>query len=146
MANAAKNQTVRDTIYGKTVYSFGDSLIDGNVGEGYGMLYNIVSEYGLNYTEYAVRGSAVNIHNRDQAKVVYNQIVAAESGSPDYIIFNGLTNDVSNLTESSEIRLNLGTVSDGFDAELDTNTFCGSFETIIKLMKEKYPTAKIIYV
>lgn len=137
--------TVSD-LKGASVYSFGDSLIDGTSAEGYGMLYEIVNEYGLNYTEYAFRGSAINIHNGDQTKVVYNQLTAADSGSPDYIIFNGLTNDVSNITETSEIRLNIGTISDGFDAELDTTTFCGSFETILRLMKEKYPQAKIIYV
>ena len=131
---------------GASVYSFGDSLIDGKESEGYGMLYEIVDGYGLDYTEYAFRGSAINIHNADQTKVVYNQLTAADNGSPDYIIFNGLTNDVSNITESSEIRLSVGTISDGFDAELDTTTFCGSFETILRLMKEKYPTAKIIYV
>ena len=146
MAAAAEDKATYDALYGKTVYSFGDSLIDGTTAEGNGMLYSIVSEYGLNYTEYAFRGSAINIHNADQTKVVYNQLTAADSGTPDYIIFNGLTNDVSNITESSEIRLNMGTVSDGFDAELDTTTFCGSFETILRLMKEKYPTAKIIYV
>ncbi len=137
--------TVSD-LKGASIYSFGDSLIDGKEGEGYGMLYEIVNEYGLDYTEYAFRGSTINIHNADQTKVVYNQLTAADSGSPDYIIFNGLTNDVSNITETSEIRLRVGTISDGFDAELDTTTFCGSFETILRLMKEKYPTAKIIYV
>ena len=146
MAAAAEDKATYDALYGKTVYSFGDSLIDGTAAEGNGMLYGIVSEYGLNYTEYAFRGSAINIHNADQTKVVYNQLTAADSGTPDYIIFNGLTTDVSNITESSEIRLNMGTISDGFDAELDTTTFCGSFETILRLMKEKYPTAKIIYV
>ncbi len=138
--------TVSD-LKGASVYSFGDSLIDGTSAEGYGMLYEIVNEYGLDYTEYAIRGSSINLHNSEQTKVIYNQLTAAESGSPDYIIFNGLTNDEkSDPTAENGLKWAKGEISDGFDGPFDTTTFCGSFETILKLMKEKYPDAKIIYV
>ena len=126
-------------LQGKTLYSFGDSLVDGVDAAKNGMLNSVVKDYGLVHTKYAIRGSTINLHNTNQEKVVYNQIVGASDVCPDFIVFNGLTNDCNKTWE-------IGEISEGFDTTLDTTTFCGSFETILRTLKNKFPTAKIIYV
>lgn len=57
----------------------------------------------------------------------------------DYILFDGGVND------SSETA-NLGAITNGFSATLDTTTFCGAMESICKWLVINRPTAKIGYV
>ena len=57
----------------------------------------------------------------------------------DYILFDGGVNDSS---ETSEV----GAISSGFSAELDTTTFCGAMESICKWLVINRPNAKTGYV
>ena len=57
----------------------------------------------------------------------------------DYVILEGGIND------SSE-DVTLGTISSGYDATLDTSTFAGAFETMLKAALNRFPTAKIGYI
>ncbi len=127
-------------LIGKTVYSFGDSLVQGHY-SGLGMIDGLVSQYGMVHTKYAKGGNTITVNNVKTN--VYSQVNAASAVCPDFVVFNGLTND-ANATGFNNCTL--GEITDGFNDEYDLTTFCGSFEATVKLMKEKYPTAKIIFV
>ena len=128
---------IQSALAGKIVYSFGDSLLAGHYSK-LGMIHGLVEEYGMIYKRYANNGATINLAGAS----VYAQVQGASTLCPDFIVFDGLTNDVSN----TGLKYPVGTVSNGFDEELDTTTFCGSFEATVKLMKEKYPTARIVFV
>lgn len=56
----------------------------------------------------------------------------------DYVILEGGVNDMG--------MDNLGTISNNFTAELDTTTFCGAFEQMIKNAIARFPSKKIGYI
>ncbi len=127
-------------LQGKTLYSFGDSLVQG-YHSGNGVLDGLAEAYGMIYTKYAKGGATINMTNPNN-NIVYKQIELASDVCPDFVVFNGLTNDVG----QNRLNYPAGTITEGFNNTFDTSTFCGSFEATIKLLKEKYPNAKIIYV
>lgn len=57
----------------------------------------------------------------------------------DYVIFEGGVNDC-------DLSVSLGTISSGFTATLDSSTFAGAFETMLKSAIARFPTAKIGYI
>ena len=73
---------------------------------------------------------------------ILTQLKNCTINSADYVLINGLTNDAYSFVIVNE----LGEVTSDFDAQIDTNTFCGGFEETLKTAKEKWPTANIIYI
>lgn len=57
----------------------------------------------------------------------------------DYVIFEGGINDC-------DLSVSLGSISSGFTATLNTATFAGAFETMLKSAIARFPTAKIGYI
>lgn len=122
----------------KTVYSFGDSLLAGHY-SGKGMIDGLVTSQGISYTKYAVNGSTVI--GSTSGSILY-QINNASSTVPDFIVFDGLTNDASQTTIDSK----LGLLSDNYDGNYNTETFYGAFENICYNLRTKYMDSNIIYV
>ena len=61
----------------------------------------------------------------------------------DYIILSGGANDFYALSGGRE---QLGAISSGYAAALDTTTFCGALESMLKQAIERWPGKKILYV
>ena len=122
----------------KTVYSFGDSLLAGHY-SGKGMIDGLVTSQGMSYTKYAVNGSTVI--GSTSGSILY-QINNASSTVPDFIVFDGLTNDAYQTTIDSK----LGLLSDNYDGNYNTETFYGAFEHICYNLRTKYMDSNIIYV
>ncbi len=57
----------------------------------------------------------------------------------DYVIFEGGINDC-------DLSVSLGTISSGYTATLDSSTFAGAFEQMLKSAIARFPTAKIGYI
>lgn len=57
----------------------------------------------------------------------------------DYAIFEGGVNDC-------DLSVPLGSISSGFTATLDSSTFAGAFEQMLKSAIARFPTAKIGYI
>lgn len=57
----------------------------------------------------------------------------------DYYLFDGGVNDINS-------RTTMGSVSWGYEATLDTTTFCGAFEQCCKTLATKYAGKKVGYV
>lgn len=124
---------------GKTVYAFGDSIVHGHT---YARSFvNLTAERELmNLTKYAVNGATIG----PAGGQIITQVRGAASRSPDYVVFNGGTNDAELVYAN---RYGVGTTTAGFDpAAFDRTTYAGSLETTIHAMRTKWPTARIVYV
>ena len=93
----------------------------------------------MNYTKYAVNGSTII---GSSSTSIINQIANASSIVPDFVVFDGLTNDAYQTTIDSK----LGALSDNFNGVYDTSTFYGAFEQICYNLRTKYMDSNIIYV
>lgn len=124
---------VVNPLYGKTILDFGDSIAYGNDTAGVGYADMIAERNGMTVHSYAVGG-----HKLSQ---ILAQLQSATEETADYVLLEGGYNDAnpSGLTT-------MGALSDGYTATLDTTTFYGALETLLKTAQAKYPSAKIVYV
>lgn len=124
--------------WGKTLLNLGDSIAQGSTAnKSYGQQFAI--KYGMIFISYATGGATISKESVDNN--IPDQLDTAISAgvTPDYILFNGGTNDIS--AEST-----VGAVSSGYDAVLDLNTFCGGFEYICKTILDTYKGIPVWYV
>ena len=124
---------------GKTMYAFGDSIV---YGHSYPRSFvNLTAERELmSLSKYAVNGASIGPGGNQ----VITQVRNASTRAPDYVVFNGGTNDAGNISSG---RYGLGRMADGFDpARFDKSTYAGSLETTLSAMRAKWPTARIVYV
>lgn len=124
------------TLGSKMLYSFGDSLVDGNYNH-LGMFDGLKDEL-LCYIKFAQNGAHIM---ESQDGYILQQIQNAPTGLPDLIGFDGLTNDAGGT-----VMEHLGTLSDNYNGGYDITTFYGAFEQTIYALVTKYPYAKIFYV
>lgn len=124
-------------LWNKTIFNFGDSIA-----QAYGLTgYHgyIASKYKMTVRNYARGGATVApVPNDTNNHIVQTQIENAisDGGVPDYILFNGNTNDWKPY----------GIITEGYTDELDLTTYAGSFENIVRTLRNNYPESKIIYV
>lgn len=128
---------------GRTMYAFGDSIV-------YGHKYprsfvNFTAERErMILTKYARNGATVGPAGYSGGQIL-TQIQGAAARPPDYVVFDGGTNDAEAIHDKH--LYGAGTMADGFDpARFTTSTYAGSLETAIAAMRTKWPTARIVYV
>lgn len=131
----------------KILYGFGDSLVDGHY-IGIGMLDALAEKYGMDYHKYAVNGAKIlpasPLLDEEGRPVpdVAAQIRSASPVVPDFICFDGLTNDAyPDLIDGK-----LGSLSHTYGGPYDRTTFYGAFEHICFLLREKYAHSLIFYI
>lgn len=127
-------ENIIDKFFGKTLYAFGDSILAGHLSN-ISCIDTFCIEKKINYTKYAKNGATIV----NGSNSIINQINNASSNIPDYVLFNGLTNDAYTSTV-------VGTITENIDSELDLTTFCGCFENICRTLINKYHSAKICYI
>jgi hypothetical protein len=133
-ANAANGQ-LRD----KTIYAFGDSIVYGHKYARSFVDFTAERE-AMNLSKYAINGATVG----PSSKQLITQVRNASTRSPDYVVFNGGTNDAENIYGH---RYRVGTMADGLDpARFDKSTYAGSLETALSAIRTKWPTTRIVYV
>ena len=126
-------------LYGKTLLNLGDSIA-----EAYGMLgYSgqIASKYSMTHHNYGRGGATIRkISSEPLNHTVEEQLdqTIADGIEPDYVLFNGNTNDWGNIS--------MGEISDDYTTEVDIETYYGAFESLLRKLKTNFPEAKIIYV
>jgi hypothetical protein len=129
---------------GSSVYAFGDSIVYGHQYPR-GFVDFTAEREGLKLTKYAVNGATVGPLGEGPNGKILTQVAAAASASPDFVVFDGGTNDAITLHEIAGYEI--GAVSDSRDpADFDTWTYAGSLETTIHAMRQKWPTAQLVYV
>lgn len=122
-------------LQGKVLLNFGDSIAAGEGAGGVNYASIIAAANGMVYKSYAVSGTVVS--------QIATSVVNATETSADYVLLEGGTNDDNNIANATE---NLGSLSSGYTATLDTSTFYGNVESMIKSAKTKWVGAKILYI
>ena len=122
---------------GKTLLSFGDSITFGYGNNGISYVDYIAENNNMVKINKAISGASFTLCS-DRSHIL-EQMTQMTSQKADYIIFNGLTNDVSSSPD-------WGTISEGYDGPFDVNTFCGGFESCCSLLKNNWIDSKILFV
>lgn len=134
---------------GKSVYAFGDSILYGHTQPEKSMLRLMAERYSWKLSIFAKNGATI-LPSPNQ---ILEQIWTAPKIAPNFIIFDGYTNDAYGPKESDpfnikgakpDVTARYGFVQ-GRGAVFCQNTFCGAFETLIAAMKEKWPQTNIVY-
>lgn len=135
-------------LFNKTIYGFGDSLIAGHF-NGIGMLDYVAQSCHMHLQKFAANGASVIPHEPftfpDMEGIVYDigrQVDLAPDAVPDFVCFNGMTNDAKN----PDIIHSPGIISENYDGIYDTTTFSGAFETICYKLCQKYQNSNILYI
>lgn len=135
---------------GKSVAVFGDSIAYGSGNDGFGVGEYLEKDLNLKLYKYAVGGARVGF--RDGKNWVVEQVIAAikDGISPDYIVFDGFTNDCYVEEGATAPDVPLGEICEGytgldiFKVEISF-TFSRCFEEIIFAFMRFFPKAKLLF-
>lgn len=134
--------TPRSKIYGKSISLTGDSICAGSAnGGGYGILlqrqYNMTVQNIARGGGTIASGTYVN-DNPATPRFWINESIQ-DLNDNEYIIAEGGINDTS-------LNVPLGKISVGFEAALDTDTFYGGFENMLKEMTDLFNDRKLGFI
>lgn len=135
---------------GKTVAVFGDSIAFGSGNNGFGVGEYLEKRLGLKPVKYAVGGARVGFREGKNWLIEQVQNAIRDGIAPDYIIFDGLTNDCNISEGAAEPDVPLGEMTEGYEG-LDifkvekTFTFSRCFEEIVFAFLKYFPKAKILF-
>lgn len=128
---------------GKTMYAFGDSLVAGHQYQKASFADFAAAKEGMTIRKFAVNGATVLDADYEGGQIAA-QLEKAPAECPDYILFDGGTNDAEYILNNPNVQYGEVTGSDDPDS-FDTATFAGAFESLVYQMKEKYPDAQLVY-
>lgn len=122
----------------KQIYAFGNSIVEGHNYTQAGFVDFAAEMEGMRVSKFARNGASI----LPTSNQILTQIEEAPDEAPDYIVFEGGTNDAYDSNADK-----WGSVGNSYDIkDLDSNTFAGAFEKTIANMIEKWPEAKIVFV
>lgn len=145
--------SIKSVLNYKSVYAFGDSIVYGHNAPEKSFMRLIANEYAMKLNMMAQNGATI----MSGSKQILSQINNAPSAAPDFVVFEGYTNDAYGSAESDpefnssgserDVTACYGTYDEeNFGPTFDTSTFCGSFEQTIYTMKQKWPGSKLVYI
>lgn len=124
---------------GKTIVAFGDSIVAGHKYTAASFVNFVAEKEGMTVLQKnAVNGATIMDASYSGGRIL-TQIQNASASTPDYVIFDGGTNDAEYLTKNSSIQI-------GDASSTDEATFAGSFRATVSALNTKYPNAKLVYV
>lgn len=126
-----------DSLKGKKIYAFGDSIVYGHTHPEYSFMQQLAEKTGAVLTMCAVNGA--NICKSDNW--ILTQVAAAPEEKPDLILFDGYTNDAY-----EKVLQNLGTIQGPGASSYQTEDFCGGFEEILRSMRAKWGDVPCFFV
>lgn len=136
----------------KTLLIFGDSIMNGSGNNDYGVGEYLSAMLGLKLEKYSVGGARVGFVN-GKSWVVEQLKQAIENGvTPDYIVFDGFTNDChTNEGKNPNPDIPLGVFPAGYCAKdlsavQKTDDFSTCFDSIVSALMLNFPKAKILFV
>ncbi|MFT8394339.1 MAG: SGNH/GDSL hydrolase family protein [Liquorilactobacillus ghanensis] len=130
--------SINDSLVGKRIYAFGDSIICGHLYSKKGFVDFLAQQEGMKLRKYAVNGGSILPGKLN----ILQQIFEAPDQEPDFIIFDGGTNDAFKRNEQYFGSILKDSKANTYDLE----SYAGNFEKIIQTIKQKWPKAKIIFV
>ncbi|WP_158102775.1 SGNH/GDSL hydrolase family protein [Lentzea kentuckyensis] len=119
---SAPAKAANGSLRGKTMYAFGDSIVAGHTyPRGFADL--TAEREAMTLTKYAVNGATITPGGNQ----ILNQVRNASAQVPDYVVFDGGTNDA-------------------YPDTFDRSAFASAFESTVRAMRAKWPAARIVYV
>lgn len=127
------------SLKGKTVLSFGDSIMVGKGNHDIGIADMLAEKYGMKALDHSVSGATFGVY-KSRSHIPDQINSAAEVGAqPDIILINGGTNDME--------LVKCGAAADGYDKNsLDERTYAGGMEYSAYLLQTYWPDVPVIYV
>lgn len=122
-------------LYKKVIAFTGDSICEGRENNGGGYAKIIGERNSMIVQNLGVSGGKITTGT---TSFCISESVLNMREDADYVILEGGVNDMA--------MDNLGTISNNFTATLDTTTFCGAFEQMIKSAIARFPGKKIGYI
>ena len=143
--NALYINQLNDSLYGKKLGAVGDSITIGTYSVP-GMTYvnQIANAHNMAVDNQAIWGSVFptgKTQGGNPQGSIYSQI-ANLANDCDMVIISGGINDADYQADDTY----WGSVSGGYDATLDTTTFCGAFEGTLKAALNKFKGKPILFV
>ena len=139
----APEKEINLPLEGKTIYAFGDSIVAGHQYQKAGFAEFVAAAEGMSIQKFAVNGATVLDADYEGGQIAA-QLEKAPAECPDYILFDGGTNDAEYILNNPDVQY--GEVTDSKDpASFDTATFAGAFESLVYQLQEKYPDAQLVY-
>ena len=142
--------TDTESLRGKLVYAFGDSIVYGHTHPEISFMRLIEEQEGIRLVMMAVNGATIVRGNND----VITQIEGAPAEEPDIILLEGYTNDAYSSPENDtnykpgrrDVLKILGEQKGPGGSDFDPDTFCGGFENVLHTVRTRWPHAKVLYV
>ena len=146
---SVKNEYEKNPLRGKKVSFLGDSICAGSEVEGrylggYGRI--IAERNGMVYENVAQGGATVTANtytSEGLAKTWLCRKIETMSNDSDYAIIEGGINDAWHWQSHG---LEIGSISNGYTAELDDTTYYGAFESMLKQLITRLKGKKIGYI
>ena len=129
-----KSKTELSKLFGKKMVACGDSIAYGHSGDPY--VYTIADKQNMSYEKEAI-GEA-RLSTTSPTRSITNQVTEL-TDDYDFILVEGGINDALN-------GVSIGTLTEGFSAELNASTVIGAVETICKFLVEHYASAKKLFI
>ncbi len=130
-----------DPLKGKILSVNGDSICAGAGFEG-GYAKIIAENNGMTLQNIARGGGTITAEQYTEdgkARHWICRTIEEMDENADYIILEGGVNDAA-------LGVPMGTITEGFKAELDETTFCGAFESMLKQLTTRFAGKKIGYI
>lgn len=122
-------------LYKKVIAFTGDSICESRENNGGGYAKIIGENNSMTVQNLGVSGGKIT---EGTTSFCISESVNNMRTDADFVILEGGVNDMA--------MDNLGTITNKFTATLDTTTFCGAFEQMIKTAIERFPGKKIGYI
>ena len=135
----------------KTLLIFGDSIMNGSGNNECGVGEYLSSQLGFKLIKRTVGGARVGFVCGKNWIVEQVKQIIAEGIKPDYILFDGLTNDCCTDGHTGLPDVPLGEIPQGYNAEPlekvgKDDDFSVCFDAIICALMKNFPLAKILFI
>ena len=130
---------------------FGDSIMFGSGNNGFGVGEYLSEEFGFKLYKYCIGGARVGYYEGKNWMIEQVRQAIEDKIQPDYIVFNGFTNDCCK-TDGVNCDVPLGEIVNGFDGldifkvDKEDTTFSNCFENILCAFKTYFHQAEAIFV
>lgn len=140
------------TFKDKILFVFGDSIMYGSGNGGFGVGEYLARDMGFRLYKYAIGGARVGYC--EGKSWIPEQVKKAldEGVKPDYILFDGFTNDCNVTYSERGCDVELGEMPQGYDSQgiyaLDKNNadFSLCFDAVLFTLLKEYPLARLLFI
>ena len=136
---------------GKKLLIFGDSIMNGSGNNEYGVGEYLSAQFGFELLKYTVGGARVGYVAGKSWEVEQVRQILSDKAEPDYIVFDGFTNDCCMEDKENEPDVPIGDFPSGYDGKTvdevtQADDFSTCFDAILHTLAVKFPRAKILFV